>query len=412
MMTSSFLPPDGWLLFASRVVRLFAYGFLSIILALHLAAVGMTDQQIGFLLTLTLIGDAALSLLVTQIADRVGRRRMLIASASLMIFAGATFAVTSDPWFLIIAAFIGTLSPTGHEAGPFLPLEQAGLAQLIPGTQHTRVFAWYNLAGSFAAALGAWSGGVCVAVLQDVGHTLLSSYHIMFASYAVFGLLMGVGFSFLSSRIEVAHPEKQGPSHFFGLHCSWTIVRNLSLLFAFDSFAGALVLQSLLAYWFHSRFGADPTALGYLFFGANILAGCSALIAARVAARIGLINTMVFTHLPANVFLLLTPLMPTFPLAAAMVLLRYSTAQMDVPTRQAYLMAVVAPEERSAAAGITTLVRTAASAFGPMVTGALFSASLMSLPFFLAGGIKIVYDLALYWNFCHIKPPEEGKDEK
>jgi len=406
-MATTFLPPDGWLLFASRVVRLFSYGFLSIILALHLAAVGMTDRQIGFLLTLTLIGDAALSLVVTQIADRVGRRQMLIASAGLMVFAGGVFATTNQAWLLILAAFIGTLSPTGHEAGPFLPLEQAGLAQLIPGTQRTRVFAWYNLVGSFAAALGAWSGGMVVTTLQRTGLTALSSYHIMFATYAGFGLMMGVVFSFLSSRIEVEHPEVQGPSRFFGLHRSWAIVRNLSILFAFDSFAGALVLQSLLAYWFHSRFGADPATLGQLFFGANILAGCSALVAARVAARIGLINTMAFTHLPANVFLLLTPLMPTFPLAAAMVLLRYSTAQMDVPTRQAYLMAVVAPDERSAAAGVTTLTRTMASAFGPLVTGALFSASLMSLPFFLAGGIKIIYDLALLWNFRHIKPPEE-----
>lgn len=403
----SSLPSDAWLLFASRIVRLFAYGFLSIILALHLAAVGMTDQQIGFVLTLTLVGDAALSLLVTQIADRIGRRRLLIASASLMIFAGATFAMTSDPRLLVVAAFIGTLSPTGHEAGPFLPLEQAALAQLIPGTQRTRVFAWYNLAGSFAAALGAWSGGICVVALQNAGLTLPNSYHMMFASYAGFGLLMGVVFSFLSPCIEVENPGAQGSSRFFGLHRSWKIIRNLSILFAWDSFAGALVLQSLLAYWFSSRFAVDPVTLGQLFFGANILAGCSALVAARVAARIGLINTMAFTHLPANVFLLLTPLMPTFPLAAAMVLLRYSTAQMDVPTRQAYLMAVVAPDERSAAAGVTALARTIASAFGPVVTGVFFSASLLNMPFFLAGGIKIVYDLALYWNFRHIKPPEE-----
>ncbi len=401
------LPSDVGLLFASRIVRLFAYGFLSIILALHLAVVGMSEQQIGFVLTLTLIGDAALSLLVTQIADRVGRRRMLIVSASLMIFAGVTFAMTSDTWLLIVAAFIGTLSPTGHEAGPFLPLEQAALAQLTPGSQRTRVFAWYNLVGSFAAGLGAWSGGMVVTSLQRTGLTPLSSYHFMFVSYAGCGLLLGVVLSCLSSRIEVESVPIQGPSRFFGLHRSWKIIRDLSILFAFDSFAGALVIQSLLAYWFHARFGVEPAALGTLFFGANILAGCSALVAARVAARIGLINTMAFTHLPANVFLLLTPLMPTFPWAAAMLLLRYSTAQMDVPTRQAYLMAIVAPDERSAAAGVTALARTTASAFGPMVTGVLFGASLMSVPFFLAGGIKIVYDLALYWNFRHLKPPEE-----
>ncbi|MSQ47607.1 MAG: MFS transporter [Deltaproteobacteria bacterium] len=401
------LPPDVGLLFASRIVRLFAYGFLSIILALHLAVVGMSERQIGVVLTLTLVGDAALSLLVTQIADRVGRRRMLIASASLMIFAGVTFALTRDTWLLIVAAFIGTLSPTGHEAGPFLPLEQAALAQLTPGTQRTRVFAWYNLVGSFAAAIGAWSGGMVVTTLQQTGLTPLNSYHIMFASYAGCGLLLGVVLSFLSSRIEVASPDLQGPSRFFGLHRSWKVIRNLSILFAVDSFAGALVLQSLLAYWFHARFGVAPATLGQLFFGANILAGCSALVAVRVAARIGLINTMAFTHLPANVFLLLTPLMPTFPLAAAMLLFRYSTAQMDVPTRQAYLMAIVAPDERSAAAGVTALARTMASAFGPVVTGVLFGASLMNMPFFLAGSIKIIYDLALYWNFRDIKPPEE-----
>ena len=183
------------------------------------------------------------------------------------------------------------------------------------------------------------------------------------------------------------------------------------MLFILDSFAGALVLQSLLAYWFHTRFGVEPASLGSLFFGANLLAGFSALIAARVAARIGLVNTMVFTHLPANVFLLLTPLMPTFPLAAAMVLLRYSTAQMDVPTRQAYIMAVVAPDERSAASGIITLARTGASALGPVAAGVLFNASFMSAPFFIAGGLKIVYDLLLLWQFRHIRPPGEERRE-
>jgi len=401
------LSRDGWFLFSGRIIRLFAYGFLSIILALHLAAVGMTESEIGLLLTLTLVGDALLSLVITQVADRLGRKQMLLLSAGFMVLTGVVFALTTNPLFLILAAFIGTLSPTGHEAGPFLAIEQSALAHLTPGAQRTRVFAWYNLVGSFAAALGSWSGGTLATTLQHAGHMPLASYRVLFALYAGFGVLLALLFSFLSHHIEVEPAESSAVGRFFGLHRSQSIIQKLSMLFVIDSFAGALVVQSLMAYWFHSRFGVEPATLGSLFFGANILAGFSALIAARVAARIGLINTMVFTHLPANVFLLLTPLMPTFPLAAAMFLLRYSTAQMDVPTRQAFIMAMVAPDERSAASGIITLVRTSASALGPVAAGALFNASLMNVPFFLAGGMKITYDLLLLWQFRHVRPLEE-----
>jgi MFS family permease len=399
------LPRDAWLLFSGRIIRLFAYGFLSLILALHLAAVGMTESEIGLLLTLTLVGDALLSLVITQVADRIGRRRMLVVSAMFMGFTGVVFALTTNPLFLILAAFIGTLSPTGHEVGPFLAIEQSALAHLSPGEQHTRVFAWYNLVGSFAAALGSWSGGTLATTLQRTSHTPLASYQTLFMLYAGFGTLLALLFFLLSRRIEVVPPEQESGGRFFGLHRSRSIIQKLSLLFILDSFAGALVLQSWLAYWFHTRFDVEPASLGTLFFGANLLAGFSALVAARVAARIGLINTMVFTHLPANVFLVLTPLMPTFTLAAAMVLLRYSTAQMDVPTRQAYIMAVVAPDERSAASGIITLARTSASALGPVAAGVLFNASFMNAPFFLAGGLKIIYDFLLLWQFRHVHPP-------
>lgn len=408
-MPEMFLSRDGWFLFTGRIIRLFAYGFLSIILALHLAAVGMTESEIGLLLTLTLVGDALLSLVITQVADRIGRRRMLIVSAGFMVLTGVVFAQTTNPLFLLFAAFVGTLSPTGHEVGPFLAIEQSALAHLTPEEQRTRMFAWYNLVGSFAAALGSWSGGTLATTLQHAGHTPLASYQTLFALYAGFGVLLALLLLCLSYRIEVVTTERNTATKFFGLHRSRGIIQKLSLLFILDSFAGALVVQSLMAYWFHTRFGVEPAALGTLFFGANLLAGFSALIAARVAARIGLINTMVFTHLPANVFLLLTPLMPTFPLAAVMVLLRYSTAQMDVPTRQAYIMAVVAPDERSAASGIITLARTSASALGPVAAGVLFSASFMSAPFFLAGGLKIVYDFLLLWQFRHIRPPEEER---
>ena len=401
------LTHDGWVLFGTRIVRLFAYGLLSVVLAFYLSAVGLSDQSIGVLLTLTLVGDAAISLLITRVADRVGRRRMLLLGAGLMILAGGVFAVTSNPLLLTLAAFIGTLSPSGNEVGPFLAIEQASLAHITPGQRRTHIFAWYNLVGSFATALGALSSGLLTAGLQRIGSSPLGSYRILFALYAGLGVLLALLFTALSAQMEVERTAITPPTSFSGLHRSRTVVRGLSVLFMIDSFAGGLVVQSLLAYWLHLRFGTEAAVLGRLFFGVHLLAGLSALVAARIATRFGLINTMVFTHLPANIFLLLTPLMPTFPLAMTMVLLRYCVAQMDVPTRHSYLMAIVAPDERSAAAGVTTVARTAASAIAPTLTGALLGASFLSTPFFIAGGLKIVYDLALYVRFRNIRPPEE-----
>lgn len=376
-------------------------------LALHLAAVGMSDRQIGVLLTLTLVGDALVSLLVSRIADRVGRRRMLLVGAGLMVFAGVVFAITSQPLVLTLVAFIGTLSPTGNEAGPFLAIEQSALAQITSSQQRTRVFAWYNLVGSLATALGSLIGGATAELLQHWGHSLLQSYRALFGVYAALGCGLGCLFLFLSSQVEVEPQLQMRSSGLTGLPQSRVIVRNLSLLFMVDSFAGGLVVQSLLAYWFHLRFGAEAATLGQLFFGVHIVAGLSALAAARIAARFGLINTMVFTHIPANIFLLLIPLMPTLHLAMALCVLRYCVAQMDVPARHSYLMAVTPPDERSAAAGVTTVARTAGSALAPAITGALMSASFLNVPFFLAGSMKIVYDLALYFCFRHVKPPEE-----
>jgi MFS family permease len=405
-----FLPKDGWTLFASRIVRLFAYGFVSVILVLHLAAVGFTDKQVGLLLTVTLIGDAGISLWITQVADRLGRRRMLMIGAGLMLLAGSVFAMSSHFVLLLLVTFLGTLSPSGHEVGPFLAIEQATLAQLTSPEQRTRVFAWYNFVGSLATALGALSGGALATALQQTGSEPVDSYRVVFAGYAVLGSVLGLLFTALSPRVEVQPNGDTGPRS-WGLHRSLPIIRNLSLLFMVDSFAGALVVQSLLAYWLHLRFGAEPVVLGQLFFVVHLVAGLSALVAARLAARFGLINTMVFTHIPANILLIAFPLMPTFTLAAIALVLRYCVAQMDVPARQSYLMAVVDVDERSAAAGVTTIARTAASALGPAATGVLLGASFLSAPFFLAGGLKIAYDLALYATFRHLKPPEEQGNE-
>lgn len=397
------------LLFITRITRLFAYGFLSIILVLYLTNIGLTGIQIGLLLSSTLIGDAAISLWITTSADRIGRRRMLILGALLMVLAGTIFVLTSNYIFLVIAAIIGVISPSGNEIGPFLSIEQAAMTQLLPGSRRTHIFSWYNLAGSFSTALGALCGGWMVQLLQKNGFTQIQSYKAVLVGYAFTGVVLTLLFLFLSPSIEtkIVYEDSQIKRH-LGLHKSRKIVLKLSSLFALDAFAGGFVIQSLIVYWFHIRFDMDTGMLGSVFFGANVLAGVSALLAARIAARFGLINTMVFTHIPSNILLCLVPLMPFSWLAITVLLLRFSISQMDVPTRQSYTMAVVSPDERSAASGITTVARSIGASISPALAGFfLVSSWLMSIPFFIAGGLKIVYDIILYKSFKTVKPPEE-----
>ena len=404
---------DGGLLFVTRIARMFGYGFLSVILVLYLAQVGLSETKIGLLLTLTLVGDTIISLWITTKADRLGRRRMLIVGAILMLFAGGLFAITHNFLLLLIAATIGVISPSGYEVGPFLSIEQASLSQIVPNERRTNVFAWYNLVGSFATALGSLAGGALVQALQGSGTTPLGSYRTIVIGYAVIGAMLGVLFTRLSSAVEISTDSKHSATAFktrFGLHRSRGVVLKLSALFSLDAFAGGFVLQSILAYWFHIRFNVQPAILGSIFFGANILAGLSALTAAWVASKIGLIRTMVFTHIPSNILLILVPLMPNLPLAITVLLMRFSISQMDVPTRQSYTIAVVEPDERSAAAGITGIARTTGASLSPVFTGAMLAnTALLNVPFFLSGGLKIVYDLLLYRNFLSIKPPEEEK---
>ena len=409
------LTPDGRLLFTTRIARLFAYGFLSVVLVLYLAQVGLKETEIGLLLTLTLIGDTAISLWITTSADRIGRQRMLIAGAGLMVFAGILFAITRDFILLLVAATIGVISPSGYEVGPFLSIEQASLSQIVPNERRTQVFAWYNLVGSFATALGSLAGGSLVQVLQNLGASPLMSYRSVVVGYALIGLMLGLLFTQLSSAVEVpiiAVPSQERKS-LFGLHRSRRVVFKLSALFSIDAFAGGFVLQSILAYWFYVRYDVSPGLLGSIFFGANILAGVSALTAAWVASKIGLIKTMVFTHIPSNILLILVPLMPNLPLAIAVLLMRFSISQMDVPTRQSYTMAVVSPDERSSAAGITGIARTTGSALSPVIVGPLLAnAALLNIAFFLSGGLKIIYDLLLYRSFPAIRPPEERSSQE
>ena len=402
------MSPDARLLFATRIARMFGYGLLSVVLVLYLVALGISGVMVGVILTLTLLGDAAISLWLTTHADRLGRRRILIAGAGLMLLAGIVFAVARDPWILLVAATIGVISPSGNEVGPFLAVEQASLSQTLPDRERTRVFGWYSLVGSLATAGGALAAGFVAQAIQGSGASELDSYRAIVIGYAMIGVGLAALFARLSSAIEVPAPPETSVATRLGLHRSRGIVLRLSALFSLDAFAGGFVMQSLIAYWFHLRFGADPVALGAIFFGANVLAGFSALAAARIAARIGLINTMVFTHLPSNVLLILVPLMPNLQLAVGVLLARFAISQMDVPTRQSYTIAVVDPDERSAAAGVTGIARSLGAAISPsLATPLLQSVPLAGLPFIIGGGLKILYDLLVLRAFSAIHPPEE-----
>ena len=406
------LDRDGRLLFAMRTLRMFGYGFLAVVLVLYLVAAGLDPLAVGIVLTLTLIGDTLISLWLTTNADRLGRRRVLVVGAVLMIAAGIVFAWTSWLPLLVLAGAIGVISPTGNEVGPFLAVEQAALTQTVPDRRRTSTFAWYNLVGYVATASGALGAGLLSQALLDGGLEALAAYRAIVLGYAVIGGLLALGFWRLGGGIEAppATVSTDGIRRRFGLGRSKSVVLKLSVLFSIDAFGGGFIPQSLMAYWFHIQFGADPAQLGAIFFGANLLAAASSLSAARIAARFGLINTMVFTHIPSNVLLFLVPLMPTLPLAVAVLLVRFSLSQMDVPTRQSYVMAVVDPDERSAAAGVTGVARTTGAAISPSFASVLMaSAGYAALPFYLAGGFKIAYDLLMYREFRNVRPPEERR---
>lgn len=420
MAATNFIPSvlrtlsrDGWLLFVTRFARLFAYGSLSVILVFYLIGLGLTEAQAGLVLTLTLAGDVIVSLNLTTRADRIGRRRMLIVGSILMAAAGLAFACTGNLLFLVIAGTIGVISPSGNEVGPFLSIEQAALSHIVPAAARTEIFAWYTLAGSLATALGALFGGGLSQVLQHTAMTHVQSYRAVVFLYSALGVALAFLFLRLSRSVEVSSvPSGSVPSsgfaQIFGIARSRNIVLKLAGLFALDSFAGGFVVQSFAAYWFYLRFGVEPAALGAIFFWANVFAGISALFASRLASRIGLIRTMVVTHLPSNILLIFVPLMPNLSLTVAVLLLRFSISQMDVPTRQSYTMAVVPAEERSAAGGFTGVARTAGAAISPLFVGFMFARiSWINVPFFLAGALKILYDLLLYKEFVKIQPVEE-----
>jgi MFS family permease len=406
----NWLTNDGRLIIAARIVRAFAYGFLSIVLAIYLKLIGLNDVVIGLILTATLINSVLFTLLASFYADRIGRRNMLIVYAALMSISGAIFVATDNYVVLIIAALIGTINVTGSETGAFLSIEQALMPQTLSDyKKRNTIFALYNMAGTFAMAAGILLSGLPPILQQQYQITQVDAIKPLFLLYSLFGAtLVGIYFSLsrkieLSTTIDTAKPLSQTLSP-----KSRKIVGKLSGLFAVDSFAGGFVIQSIVSFWFFSKFGIELTILSYIFSVAGVLTAFSFLAAAKIADKIGLVNTMVFTHIPSNVLLILVGFAPTPLLAIAFYLGRMALSQMDVPTRQSYIVAVVSEEERTPAAAITNISRNISQAISPSLTGSILQLlPLLSAPFVIGGALKIVYDLVLYFQFRNVKPADE-----
>jgi MFS family permease len=401
---------EGRLVLAAKAIRTFGFGWLSVVLALYLARRGFSSAEIGAVFTATMVEDALLTMALAALATSVGPIRVMVFTAPLIVLGGVLLAVADSKWLLLAGAVFGTLSPTGQEAGPFTAMEQALLPATVRSGSTTRMFGWYNVFGFLPAGLGALVSGLSMQWALGRGFDEVHAYRAMFGAYALMGVGLTAIFSVMN-RSRSFEPIGRGlpRAGAFGLHQSRGIVFKLASLQGLDALAGGFTMQSLLVYWFHLRFQANPEAVGLLFFGTNLLSAASFLLATRIADRFGLLNTMVFTHLPSNVLLLMVPLMPTFPLAAVFLLMRHLLSQMDVPTRQAYTMALVAPEERPAAAGFTGSVRALAQACAPLVSGVAMATAATGAPFFLSGGLKIVYDLALFFTFRRVEIPSERR---
>lgn len=403
------LSRDGKLLLSARILRTFGYGFLSVVIAIYLRFLGFDDVQIGLLLGSTLVNSVIFTIFASFYADRIGRRNVLVIYSSLMCMSGLIFTVTDNYFLLVLAAFIGTINVTGSETGAFLSIEQAILPQTIRDKKKMNtIFALYNMVGTFAMSAGIILSGL-PSLLQEHYFAMnnVDSFKILFMMYSILGLVVMIIYLMISKAIEIKPNVKNTVRQTLSPR-SKKIVGKLSALFAVDSFAGGFVIQSVVSLWFFTRFGADLTILSYVFSAAGILTAFSYIVAAKIADRIGLVNTMVFTHIPSNILLILVAFAPTMQLAIILYLIRMGLSQMDVPTRQSYIVSIVNEDERIAASGLTNVSRNIAQTVSPSIIGYIFHSFLaLSGPFVLGGVIKIIYDLALYFNFRSIKSRDE-----
>jgi len=408
-MRLEWISRDGKLLLGARIVRTFSYGFLSVILAIYLKLIGFDDILIGIILAATLVNSVFFNLFSSVYADRIGRRKILILYAVLMIISSVVFFVTYNYVALIIAALVGTINVTGSEVGAFLSLEQALLPQTVGNIQkRNSIFAIYNTVGTFAMSAGVLVSGLPSILQQNYGFDQIGAIKSLFLIYAACAIVVLVIYLVLSKNIEVKDgAPKSGLSIKNISPKSRGIIAKMSSLFAVDSFGGGFVIQGIVSFWFYTRFGADLSTLSYIFAIAGVLTALSFMASTRLASKIGLVNTMVFTHIPSNVLLIILAFAPTFSIAISLYFARMSISQMDVPTRQSYLMGVVSENERIPAATLTNTSRNIAQAISPSLSGIIIQALSLSAPFVFGGVIKIVYDVGLFFSFRKIKPPEE-----
>ena len=391
---------DIHLLYAARGLRGFGDGFAVILLPAYLSAVGYGPIDIGIVAAASLLGSAVLTLAIGWIAPRHDLRQLLLLAAGLMAATGLAFPASAHIVFVARVAFIGTINPSAGDIGVFVPLEHAMLARGAPDRARTGVFARYSLIGALSAAAGALGAGM-PDVLGSAGVDKITAFRLMFFVYGLLGLAAAVLYRRLPRRQieEARHDAPLGPSR--------AVVYRLAALFSLDAFAGGFVVQSLLALWLFQRFDLSLTAAGSFFFWSSVLSAFSYPVAAWLARRVGLVNTMVFTRIPSSICLILAAFVPDLATVVALLLVRSALSQMDVPTRTSYVMAVVTPAERAAAASVTAVPRSLASSLSPALSGVLLASSFSGLPLVICGGLKIVYDLALLMSFRHIKPPEE-----
>ncbi len=387
--------------YSARALRDFGDGFVAVLLPVYLTAMGLGALEVGIVATLALFGSALMTLGIGLLGAKTDQRKLLISASCLMITTGLAFAASSAYAVVLLVAFLGTINPSSGSVSIFVPLEHAVLSRSVADESRTRMFARYSLIGALAAAVGALASG-SPDVLITMGVSRLAALKSMFVVYAVLGVAGG----FMYARIPAeAPPAEEKPVAALGP--SRGIIYKMAALFSIDAFAGGFAVQSLVALWLFTKFGLSLSAAGLFFFWTGVLSAFSFPVAAWLSARIGLVNTMVFTHIPSSLCLILAAVAPSLELALALLLLRAALSQMDVPTRSSYVMAVVTPPERPAAASVTSVPRSLAAAASPAMAGALFAAGFEAWPLVICGVLKILYDLVLLWAFRHIKPPEE-----
>ncbi|MBV9562366.1 MAG: MFS transporter [Bradyrhizobium sp.] len=392
--------PDLFQLYLARGLRGFGDGFAILILPAYMTALGYAPAPIGIVATASLLGTAVLTLAVGLIAPRHDLRTLMLLGAALMAATGIAFPNVEYLVLIAAVAFIGTINPSAGDLGVLVPLEHAMLARGATNEERTRVFARYSLIGALSAAVGSLASSA-PDVLMSAGVTQLGAFRLMFYAYALLGLASAV----LYRRLPHARGAE---AHHAPLGRSRRTVYGLAALFSIDAFAGGFIAQSLLLLWLFERFELSLSAAGLFFFWSSTLSAFSYPVAARIARRFGLVNTMVFTHIPSSLFLILAAVAPDLHVALGLLLLRAGLSQMDVPTRTSYVMAVVTPAERPAAASVTAVPRSLASAISPAIAGLLLTTAFPGLPLILCGALKIAYDLALLFSFRHVRPPEEA----